>query len=220
MLIPEGMGLAEIDATMARYGVLAAGTLKGARVADYYDTYPFLRGARSFEGFLFPDTYRFYFDSKPETVIRAMLDNYTARVSPLISDGGAVDWDNIPITRRGIYSSLEITTIASMIEKEVPGSADRRIVADIMYRRLRISMPLQIDATVDYAKKYGAAYDTYERYGLPPGPIASPGLDALEAALNPKASPYLYYLSDPKTSKTIFSKDFEEHKANSEKYLY
>jgi UPF0755 protein len=219
VLIPEGMSLAEIDATMARYGVLHAGAISKSRVTDYYEKYPFLRGARSLEGFLFPDTYRFYFDSKPEAVITAMLDNFSARVAALIADGTTIDWDNIPITRRGIFNSLEVATIASMIEKEVPFSTDRRIVADIMYRRLKISMPLQIDATRDYAKTHGASYNTYERYGLPPGPIANAGIDAFEAALNPKSSTFLYYLSDPKTKNTIFAKTFEEHKANILKYL-
>lgn len=219
VLIPEGMHAADIDATLARYGVLHAGDLLRLRVSDFYDQYPFLRGARSLEGFLFPDTYRFFFDSEPVVVARAMLDNYAKRVAPLIADDGNIDWDSIPILRRGIFNSLEITTIASMIEKEVPDSAERRLVADIMYRRLRIDMPLQIDATVDYAKEHGERYDTYKQYGLPPGPIASPGVDAFEAALNPKSSSYLYYLSDPKTKKTIFSVTFEEHKANKEKYL-
>lgn len=219
VLITEGMSLAEIDARIARYGVLPAGAISKSRVTDYYEKYPFLRGARSLEGFLFPDTYRFYFDSKPEIVITAMLDNFSSRVASLIAEGTTIDWDSIPITRRGIFSSLEIATIASMIEKEVPFSADRRIVADIIYRRLKISMPLQIDATVDYAKTHGASYNTYEKYGLPPGPIASAGLDAFEAALNPKSSTFLYYLSDPKTKHTIFAKTFEEHKVNIQKYL-
>jgi UPF0755 protein len=219
VLIPEGTNLADIDKTLARYGVIHAGGLLKLRIADFYDRYPFLRGARSLEGFLFPDTYRFYFDSDPMVVAKVMLDNYASRVGPLIADGATIDWDNIPITRRGIFTSLQITTIASLIEKEVPDSAERRIVADILYRRLKLDMPLQIDATVDYAKNNGDRYDTYQFYGLPPGPIASPGVDALEAALNPKTSPYLYYLSDPKTKKTIFSRDFEEHKANKEKYL-
>jgi UPF0755 protein len=83
-----------------------------------------------------------------------------------------------------------------------------------------MGMALQIDATVAYAKAVrDERYDTYKNAGLPPGPIDSAGLDAMDAALNPKASPYLYYLSDPKTKKTIFSKTFDEHKANVIKYL-
>ena len=219
VLIPEGSTLADIDKTLARYGILHAGELLKLRVSDFYDKYPFLRGARSLEGFLFPDTYRFYFATDASAVAGVMLGNYAVRVGALIADGTETNWDSIPITRRGIFNSLEITTIASLIEKEVPDSAERKIVADILYRRLKIDMPLQIDATVDYAKEHGDRYDTYKRYGLPPGPIASPGLDAIDAALNPRSTTYLYYLSDPVTKKTIFSKTFDEHKANREKYL-
>lgn len=219
VLIPEGATLADMDATLTRYGILRKGALLGLRVSDFYDDYPFLRGARGFEGFFFPDTYRFYFGSEPAAVAKVLLGNYATRVGPLIADENKIDWDNIPITRRGIYNSLQITTIASLIEKEVPDSAERKIVADIIYRRLKIGMALQIDATRDYAKEKGSRYDTYANPGLPPGPIASPGLDAIEAALNPKSSSYLFYLSDPKTGKTIFSKTFEEHKANILRYL-
>jgi len=219
VLIPEGATLSEIDEILARYGITHAGAILKLRVTDFYDQFAFLRGTHSFEGFLFPDTYRFYFGSSPDKVVRAMLTNYQVRVSPLVTDGNSVNWDAIPITRRGIFSSLEITTIASLIEREVPDSAERKLVSDIIYRRLKLDMPLQIDATVPYAKDHGERYDTYDYYGLPPGPIANPGLDAIDAALNPRSSSYLYYLSDPKTKKTIFSKTFEEHKANKLKYL-
>lgn len=219
VVIPEGETLASIERTLVRYGVIRTGAFAKIKITDFYDQYPFLLGARTFEGFLFPDTYRFYFDSDPTVVIETMLNNFSARVDPLISDGATVDYASIPITRRGIYSIKDITTIASMIEKEVPDSAERKLVADIIYRRLRIDMPLQIDATTQYAATHGEHYDTYQYYGLPPGPIASPGLDAIDAALNPKSSSYLYYLSDPETKKTIFAKTFEEHKANKLKYL-
>lgn len=219
VLIPEGATVADAEAQLARYGVIHPGAISKLRVTDFYDDFPFLLGTRSFEGFLFPDTYRFYFDSDPSLVVRTMLTNYAARVSPLIADEGRVDWDSIPVSRRGIFTSLQITTMASMIEKEVPYSIDRKMVADVMYRRLKLGMPLQIDATVDYAKKRGDQYDTYLHYGLPPGPISNPGVDAIDAALNPRSTQFLYYLSDPKTKHTIFSKTFEEHKANKEKYL-
>ncbi len=219
ILFPEGRTMKDIDAELARYGVIHRGALLKLNIADFYDEFPFLRGARNLEGFLFPDTYRFYFDSDPASVAKSFLSNYAARVGPRVSDGGIIDYDSIPIARRGVFTSLQITTIASLIEKEVPESADRKLVADIIYRRLKISMPLQIDATVEYAKEHGEIYDTYARYGLPAGPIANPGLDAIDAALNPRSSSYLYYVSDPKTKKTIFAKTFEEHKENIAKYL-
>lgn len=220
VLITEGERLKDIDARLSDMGIIKKGSFVNMQMDTLRTKYPFLLGARSLEGYLFPDTYRFYFDSAPEDAAAHFLDNFSAKVAPLISDGDTVDYDGIPITRRGIYSINQIVSVASLLEKEVPESADRRMVADIIYRRLKIGMALQIDASVDYAKSIGESrYDTYEFPGLTPGPISNPGLAAIDAALNPKANQYLYYLSDPKTKKTIFSKTFDEHKANKLKYL-
>lgn len=220
ILIREGETLSEIDAHLARYGVIKQGSLKKVAVSDFVGEFPFLTGAVSLEGFLFPDTYRFYFGSDATQVARTMLSAFSAKVGPLVADEGVPDFNSIPVLRRGIFSIKQVVTIASMIENEVPDSAERRIVADIIYRRLKIGMPLQLDATVLYAKDHDDdRYDTYMNPGLPRGPISNPGVDAIEASLSPKSSPYLYYLSDPKTKRTIFAKDFEEHKANVTKYL-
>lgn len=219
VLITEGQSMYEIDATLAKLGVIKPNDLVKFNVATLQDQYPFLLGSKSLEGFLFPDTYRFFFGSTPEEAVRPFLENFKSKVEPLIASETTVDYDNIPITRRGIYSIKDIVTIASLLEKEVPSTTDRQMVADIIYRRLKIRMALQIDATVDYAKLHGSQFNTYENPGLPPTPIANPGIDALTAALNPKANQYLFYLSDPKTKKTIFSKTFDEHKINKEQYL-
>lgn len=220
VLIPEGKTLAQIDETLASYGVIKRGTLRSLKPSEFVDKYPFLEQAVSLEGFLFPDTYRFFFGSDARDVARSMLDNFVAKINPLVTDEGKTEYESIPVLRRGIFNLNEIITIASMIEDEVPHTTDRPIVADIMYRRLRINMALQIDATTLYANAIkNPAYDTYKQPGLPPGPISSPGIDAITAALNPKSSPYLYYLSDPKTDKTIFSKTFEEHIENQKKYF-
>lgn len=203
--ILEGATVREIDAQLAKAGVIAAGELMAQTVGSSSAEYPFLAKAKTFEGFLFPDTYRFYYDSNPALVLRAMLDNFGEKAAQIIID-----------SRK---SFNDVLTIASMLEKEVPDHDDRKVVAGIMYKRLSIDMPLQIDATLPYAELNGELYDTYKRYGLPPGPIGNPGLDAIAAALAPKTSNYFYYLSDPETGKTIFSKTFEEHKANKLKYL-
>lgn len=203
--ILEGATVREIDAQLAKAGVIVAGELLAQTIASSSADYPFLAKAENFEGFLFPDTYRFYYGSKPEMVLKAMLDNFGEKAAQIIIDS------------RKSFS--DVLTIASMIEREVPDPDDRKVVAGIMYKRLSIDMPLQIDATLPYAELNGELYDTYKRYGLPPGPIGNPGLDAIAAALAPKTSNYLYYLSDPETDKTIFSKTFEEHVANKEKYL-
>src|SRR3989344_5901708 len=220
VLITEGESLSAIDARLAHLGIIKAGDFLNIKIGDLRAKYSFLVGARSLEGYLFPDTYRFYFDSSPQDAVKPFLDNFAGKVGPLISEDEDVYYDSIPVVRRGIYSINEIVTVASLIEKEVPDSDERRLVSDIIYRRLKIGMALQIDASVAYAKLVGdPRYDTYQFPGFPAGPIASPGLDALTAALNPKSNQYLYYLSDPRTKQTIFSKTFEEHKANTEKYL-
>jgi UPF0755 protein len=205
MRILEGATVREIDEQLAKAGVIVAGELLAQTVASSSADYPFLAKAKTFEGFLFPDTYRFYYGSNPKLVLKAMLDNFGEKAAQTIID-----------SRKGFN---DVLTIASMLEKEVPDHDDRKVVAGIMYKRLSIDMPLQIDATIPYAELNGGAYDTYKQYGLPPGPIGNPGLDAIVAALAPKTSSYFYYLSDPKTGKTIFSKTFDEHVANKAKYL-
>ena len=124
--------------------------------------------------------------------------------------------------------SKDIVIMASLIEKEVPDSDDRKIVSGILWKRLDIGMPLQVDAVFPYLTgrreilsddlKIDSPYNTYLYKGLPPGPIANPGLDAIEAARNPKSSSYFYYLSG-KDGKTHFAKTFAEHLKNKEKYL-
>ena len=118
--------------------------------------------------------------------------------------------------------------VASLIEKEVPDSNDRKIVSGILWKRLEIGMALQVDAVFPYITgkrevllddlKIDSLYNTYLYKGLPPGPIANPGLDAIDAARNPKETPYLYYFSG-QDGNTHFAKTFAEHLRNKEKYL-
>ena len=124
----------------------------------------------------------------------------------------------------------DIVAMASILEKEVKSSEDRRIVSGILWKRIKIGMALQVDATLDYERnktsaeltaedlKEDSPYNTYTRTGLPPSPINNPGLDAIKAALEPKASLYLYFLTDSDNN-VHYAKDFEEHKRNKEKYL-
>ena len=126
--------------------------------------------------------------------------------------------------------------MASLLEREVVSDKDRAIVSGILWKRLDRGIPLQVDATVLYAKKQQATtalaqsaltfkdlaidsrYNTYKYRGLPLGPIGNPGLSAIQAAIHPAASPYLYYLSTP-DGRTIFSRTLNEHNAAKRKYL-
>lgn len=124
----------------------------------------------------------------------------------------------------------EIIIMASITEGEVQTDDDRKIVAGLFWNRLSIGMALGSDATLEYAlgtndkqhtiaqTKINSPYNTYLYKGLPPGPVSNPGISAINAAIYPTDSPYNYFLSDPKTGQTIFSKTFDEHVANKTKY--
>lgn len=219
LTIPEGFSLKQIEARL-----VAAKLVKSGEIVNYKfiaDIPPILSDKPKFaslEGYLFPDTYRFFKDALLSDVVSKMIANFDAK---LTSDLRAA----IVSSGHGIY---EIITMASLIEKEVKSDVDREIVSGILWKRLGAGVPLQVDATLVYItgrkeifdadKKINSSYNTYYYRGLPKGPIASPGLSAIRAAIFPKASSYWYYLS-AKDGKTIFSKTLEEHLRNKAIYL-
>lgn len=167
------------------------------------------------EGYLFPDTYRFPIDIDERGIAQRMLDNFSKVVYE--KHGDAI--------RRSKYSLHELITIASMVEREARVDQDRAKIAGVIYNRLRIRMPLQIDATVQYARgqhkerllykdlELESPYNTYRRRGLPPGPICCPGMPSIEAALSPETSDFLFYVARPDGSH-VFSRTFAEHRRN------
>lgn len=167
------------------------------------------------EGYLFPDTYKFPVDAEEKAIAQRMLDNFDR----LVAQGKE---DEIKKTGRSLH---EIVTIASLIEREARVPQDRGKIAGVIYNRLERKMPLQIDATVQYARgehkarllyrdlKVDSPYNTYKIAGLPPGPICSPGLASIEATLNPEASEYLFYVARSDGSH-IFGKTLSEHNRN------
>lgn len=191
IVVRQGETMAEIDKKLASLQIL--------NKKEPLSKFP----GKSLEGFLFPDTYRFFPNSSRNDIVKKFLTNFNKKAMPILSEYQA---ESIKYKALSYYDAL---IVASIIEKEVPFLEDRYLVAGILYKRLEISMPLQVDA-----------YPwTYDHYGLPSKPISNPGVDAIRAAVYPKKSDYLYYLSDPVTKKTIFSKTFEEHKENKWKYL-
>ncbi|MEK7554522.1 MAG: endolytic transglycosylase MltG [Patescibacteria group bacterium] len=222
VLIVEGDTLKDVETKLVARALISPGALTSVSVDELRGEYPFLGNAAAFEGFLFPDTYRVTAGAHGITVLRKFLDNFRAKVAPHTKD----------IEQGTLYRDL---IIASLIEREVPGAEDRRLVSGIMKRRLAIGMPLQVDATVSYAKCAGAfqgcppltradfslksVFNTYVVRGLPPAPIANPGLDSIVAARSPRISSYLYYLSDPATGKTVFAETLEQHNENRARYL-
>ena len=172
------------------------------------------------DGFLFPDTYFFEEDSSLNDIVKKMLGNFDLKIS---------DAMRVKIKSRG-KNLYEVVIMASLIEREVQTYEDMRIVSGALWKRMEIGMPLQVDATLVYltGKKTGeitnddklidSPYNTYKYRGLPPTPIANPGLNAINAAIDPEVSEYLYYLSTP-LGETIFSKTLDEHNENRIKYL-
>lgn len=146
-------------------------------------------GLVSWEGYLFPDTYEIPYCMEEEKIIEIMTDNFNKKTA-------------------GLKIAPEIVIMASILEKEVKTKEEKELVAGILWKRLQIGMPLQVDAYMW----------TYKNYGLPQKPISNPGLESIQAALNPKQGSYLYYLSTP-DGKTIFSKTLEEHNIAKAKYL-
>ncbi|MEK7520626.1 MAG: endolytic transglycosylase MltG [Patescibacteria group bacterium] len=223
--VPEGATVREVDALLASSGVTRERQIENFDFGKLRADYPFLSSAPSLEGYLFPDTYRFFLDSSPEAVVGKFLDNFRKKAAPVLEAAVGLD------SGRAFGENV---TIASLIEKEVPEYADRRLVAGILLKRLKAGMPLQVDASVCYAKsrsfenchplnredfKIDSEFNTYRNKGLPPAPVSSPGVEAIKAAVNPQASDYWYYLSDPVTKKTIFSETLEQHNENRAKYL-
>ncbi|GIV07398.1 MAG: aminodeoxychorismate lyase [Fimbriimonadales bacterium] len=164
------------------------------------------------EGYLFPSTYRLPPGTGAEQAIRTMLHTTRQQVYLRYKDA---------IHQRGL-TFHELLTIASMIEKEVLHDDERPRVASVIYNRLKIQMPLQIDATVLYGMGYWkervlhkdlrhpSPYNTYLNRGLPPGPIANPGLASIRAALQPERTEYLFYVAQS-DGYHRFSRTYEEH---------
>lgn len=191
------------------------------KLADTYEGFnedKFILLAKEDEGYLFPDTYYFLPQVDEESALKAMLDNFNEKVLSV--------YNNETIGR----SLDEVIIMASILEKEARTTQTRRIISGILWNRIDIGMPLQVDAVFPYINgkntyqltkkdlKIDSPYNTYIHKGLPSGPIANPSLDAIKAAMNPISSDYLFYLSD-RSGNMYYSNDFEGHKINRILYL-
>ena len=157
----------------------------------------FVSDIRSRQGYLFPDTYYFYPMSTTDEILEEITLDFTKRIASLkgeIKDSGR--------------SLGEIITMASILEKEANGKEDIGVISGILWKRIKLGMALQVDI----------APSTYKEAGLPDLPIGNPGLVAIKAAINPSASPYLFYLHDD-TGQVHYAVDFSEHRSNIARYL-
>lgn len=229
--LAPGMTVDEVDERLAELGVLSRGELARFNPEMLRSRYAWLRdpdihailavsSQSRLEGFLFPETYRFSSGQDVTTVAAAFLDAFTAQALPLAKKDGTLG---------------KIVILASILEKEIPDGREERIAAGILEKREAADMPLQVDATIRYdackRRFTGCAplttadyerdspYNTYRRRGLPPSPISNPSLTSIHAALDPIASSYWYYLSDPITKKTIFANTLDEQIIHRATYL-
>ena len=173
-----------------------------AQIADLFDK-RFIKFSKSIflatapEGYVFPDTYFIEVNATAATAIELFRNNFDRQVAKLAPDFAASK-----------HTQGEIITMASILEAEVQTPEDKALVAGILWKRLSLGMPLQVDSA-------GA---TYKVLGLPPKPLNNPGLVSIKAALNPTASPYLYFISD-KNGTIHYAKTIDEQTRNIQKYL-
>lgn len=175
--------------------------------------------SRDFEGYLFPDTYFFMPNSKADDVILMMRENFARNIKEYEADIAKFEK---PLD--------EVMTMASILEGEGNSLESKRLISDILWRRIRKGMPMQVDAPFKYYNGKNSytlskedlqedhEYNTYVNKGLPPTPINNPGIDSIRAAITPTPNQYWYFLSD-KRGNTYYAVDFEGHKRNREAYL-
>lgn len=221
--IPEGYSVKQIIALLAENGVSTEEKLTDAAANYVFEDYAFVNNddlgeISRLEGYLYPDTYNFYVGGSAVTAIDSMLSNFNRRVyaneelSPLFEEA----------YERG-YDLDEIITIASLIEKETDGS-DRSKISSVIYNRLENAAEtayfLQIDAALVYAvgreitkadyENLDSKYNLYKYTGLPPTPIANPGIASISAALNPADTDYYFYVLG-EDGKHIFNETLSGH---------
>jgi UPF0755 protein len=215
--IPEGYTARQIAQTLAAKHVVENAESFLAVTAEKSPpvSAPFKLPSTGLEGYLFPDTYFFSPNMRPDKAAQAMLDNFAQRFYRPYRD--QIQHSNHPLH--------EIVTIASLVEREAEVPEDRPRIAGVIENRLARHMRLQIDATVLYALGHhkdrvlyqdlavSSPYNTYRHAGLPPGPIANPGLESLRAALNPERSDYLFYVAGPGGAH-VFAHTEAEHLRN------
>ncbi len=206
LVIPEGLSVVQIADSVHK-------------TIPSFDTKTFITLAKPYEGYLFPDTYLVKEDLTPQALVDRMRATFEKKTAPL----------------RDLFQSFgkseaDVIKMASILEEEARLTDTRKIVAGILWKRIALGMPLQVDSSFLYINgktsgeltladlKIKSPYNSYLYKGLPPTPISNPGLDAIQAALTPTKTDYLYFLTDTK-GVMHYAKTFEGHVANKLKYL-
>ncbi|HEY6066533.1 MAG TPA: endolytic transglycosylase MltG [Thermoanaerobaculia bacterium] len=215
IVVPEGLTAQETFEQFWKQGIGGPEAFKAALVQT--ELVPGLtNGVTDLEGFLFPDTYVVTRSTSAAQIVDRMTTNFREHFTPDLQRRASA----LGLTTR------QAVTLASIIQKESSIKAEGPLIASVYWNRLHRGMRLQADPTVIYALKrdgrwrgtllrsdydYESPYNTYVIGGLPPGPIANPGADALRAAVNPAKTNYLYFVADPTTLGHTFSTNFEDH---------
>lgn len=222
--IQEGLKTKDIDQKLVDLGLIqkddfnkAVKNFNGWQYYDFLDKPSLEKLEFPLEGYLYPDTY--FLDPetfKPDDLIYLALDNFEKKFTPLKEK----------VKNQSIN---EIIIMASIIENEVFGSKDRKIVSGILWKRFENAWAIGADATLLYITDdrkltqeelmIESPYNTRKNKGLPPGPISNPSIESIEAAIFPEETEYWFYLTTPDTGEVIYSKSNEEHNANKAKYL-
>jgi UPF0755 protein len=212
-VFPEGLRISQMaEAAQDQLGILKKDFIAAAQ-SGRYSLPPYLpKGTKTVEGFLFPKKYDFFSGVTADDVVKKLLDQFATEVD-------ALPWSGFK--KLGLKSRYDVVTVASMIEREAKFDEDRARIARVIYNRIKRGMPLEIDATVQYAlnkyepiliedRKVMSPYNTYLHTGLPPTPIASPGLASIAAALSPADGNWLYYLVCDEEGHHAFTNSYSE----------
>lgn len=212
--VPEGFGVKEIAERLDSLEL--ADKEEFLKAAADFAPYDYMRKRQNVfyaaEGFLFPDTYNVESDIEIDEILKLMAGNFDDRLTKTMRTTA----ENMGLS---IY---DLITLASLVEREVRFPEDRPIVAQVLLKRLKLNMPLQTDATLQYLMdapkeevsiadtQIDSPYNTYQHTGLPPGPIANPGMASIEAVLHPSDTDYLYFVAD-KLGHNHYAYTYEEH---------
>lgn len=220
--VKEGQTMTEIFKILDEKGVASFDDLMNTAQTYDYSYYPLVAAIPSnanrcfkLEGYLFPDTYEFYLNQKPQDAIGKFLRNGKAKIT-----------DSMKAQASALgYTMDEVLTVASIIEKEGANSNEVSKIAAVIYNRLEQGMKLQMDSSIYYIERhvkpyltgdinrFNSYYNTYKCSALPAGPISNPGMRTINAALNPADVDYLYFCHD-ENANYYYAETYEEHKEN------
>ena len=212
--VPEGFGVKEIAERL--YNLDLVNKEDFLQAAEDFAPYDYMRKRKNVlfaaEGFLFPDTYTIESDMEIDELLNLMAGTFDQQLKPEM---------RVAAEKMGL-SVYDLITLASLVEREVRFPEDRPIVAQVLLKRLKMNMPLQTDATLQYLMdapkedvtiedtQIDSPYNTYQHTGLPPGPIANPGMASIEAVLHPAETDYLYFVAD-RQGHNHYAYTYEEH---------